>query len=239
MEMTLEKILQRQGFGSRKLCRNLILQRRVEIGNSVCADPDCRFETNGLFYSVDGESWLYREHLYIVLNKPSGYECSHQPQHHSSVFTLFPSQFIQRGMQCVGRLDQDTTGLLLLSDDGDFIHRYTSPKKKIPKVYDISTHARIDELQLEKLKNGVRLRDETGITKALACESLDDHEMRLVITEGKYHQVKRMVAAAGNRVEKLHRSAIGGLLLENSLATGEWRYLDNADLEKLNGPVSF
>ena len=237
MEMTLEKILQRQGFGSRKLCRTLVRQGRVHAGDVVCTDPDRRFETDALHFSVDGEDWVYREHLYIVLNKPSGFECSHQPQHHSSVFTLFPTQFIQRGLQCVGRLDQDTTGLLLLSDDGDFIHRYTSPKKKVPKGYEISTNAEIDESQLEKLKNGVQLKDETGMTKALSCESFDEYRMRLVIAEGKYHQVKRMVAAAGNRVEKLHRSAIGGFALEESLPAGEWRYLDVNDLNKLDEPL--
>ncbi len=237
MEMSLEKILQRQGFGSRKLCRTLVVQGRVHAENAVCTDPGRRFETNAFHFSVDGQQWLYREHLYLVLNKPAGFECSHQPQHHSSVFTLLPMQFIQWGLQCVGRLDQDTTGLLLLSDDGDFIHRYTSPKKKVPKVYDISTNAEIDELQIEKLKNGVQLKDETAITKALSCESFAECRMRLVITEGKYHQVKRMVAAAGNRVEKLHRSAIGGLVLDDSLPSGQWRYLDDNDLKKLNGPT--
>ena len=238
MEMTLEKILQRQGFGSRKQSRYQIMRGQVKVGNTICRDPDLRFETVGLSFSVDDENWIYREHLYIVLNKPAGYECSHQPRHHSSVFSLFPQQFIQRGIQCVGRLDQDTTGLLLLSDDGDFIHRYTSPKKKVPKVYDISTNAEIDALQIEKLKNGVQLKDETGITKALACENFGERRMRLVIAEGKYHQVKRMVAAAGNRVEKLHRSAIGGFTLGNSLSVGKWRYLDDDDLRKLNEPVN-
>ena len=238
MEMTLEKILQSQGFGSRKLCRDLVAQGRVRAIDAVCTDPYRRFETDSFRFSVDGYEWVYRAHLYIVLNKPAGYECSHQPQHHSSVFTLFPQQFIQRGLQCVGRLDQDTTGLLLLSDDGDFIHRYTSPKKKVPKVYDISTNAEIDELQIEKLVNGVRLKDETAITKALACESVDDYRMMLVIAEGKYHQVKRMVAAAGNRVEKLHRSAIGGFILEDSLSAGDWRYLDDNDLNKLDEPLA-
>ena len=107
----------------------------------------------------------------------------------------------------------------------------------MPKVYNILTHSRIDELQLEKLRNGVQLKDETGITKALVCDNLDEYRMRLVITEGKYHQVKRMVAAAGNRVEKLHRSAIGGFVLEESLPTGQWRYLDENDLSKLSEPL--
>lgn len=102
------------GLRQQKAVSHACKARPRSAGDVVCTDPDRRFETDALHFSVDGEDWVYREHLYIVLNKPSGFECSHQPQHHSSVFTLFPTQFIQRGLQCVGRLDQDTTGLLLL-----------------------------------------------------------------------------------------------------------------------------
>ena len=108
----------------------------------------------------------------------------------------------------------------------------------MPKVYDISTNSGIDGLQLDKLKNGVQLKDETEITKALACQYLDENRMKIVIAEGKYHQVKRMIAAAGNRVEKLHRSAIGGFTLEESLLPGQWRFLDENDLACLNEPVN-
>ena len=238
MEMTLEKILQHQGFGSRKLCRNMILDGRIEIGGKTCTDPKTLFKTDSLNFSVDGKEWEARDYLYIVLHKPAGYECSHQPRHHSSVFSLFPHEFIQRGLQCVGRLDQDTTGLLLFSDDGNFIHRYTSPQKKVAKVYDIATDAPIEPIQIEKLKNGVQLKNETVQTKAFDCQLVDEFHLKLVITEGKYHQVKRMVAAAGNHVEKLHRSAIGGYSLEENLSVGQWRYLDETDLLLLNEPVN-
>lgn len=237
MEMTLEKILQSQGFGSRKLCRNMILDARIEVSGKICTDPYTRFETDSLSFSVDGQKWEARDYLYIVLHKPAGYECSRQPRHHSSVFSLLPPEFVQRGLQCVGRLDQDTTGLLLLSDDGNFIHRYTSPQKKIAKVYNISTDAPVERIQIEKLKNGVLLKNETDLTRALSCHFIDEFSLQLVITEGKYHQVKRMVAAAGNHVEKLHRSAIGGYTLEESLHVGQWRYLDETDLLRLDEPV--
>ncbi len=235
--MTLEKILQSQGFGSRKFCRNLVLEHHVEIGGTICNDPGEFFETDNLFFSINGQQWEYRQKLYVVLNKPAGYECSHQPQHHPSVFSLFPAPFIQRGLQCVGRLDQDTTGMLLLSDDGDFIHRYTSPRKKVSKIYEITTSSPFTQNQLDRLENGVQLRDKKNITKAQECQLINAYHVRLVIAEGKYHQVKRMIAAAGNRVEKLHRSAIGGLVLEDSLATGHWRWLDENDLKRLNETV--
>lgn len=234
MNMTLEKMLQCQGFGSRKFCRSLVLEHRVEIGGIICTDPGLPIETDNLSFCIDGEQWEYRKKLYLVLNKPAGYECSHQPQHHPSVFSLFPPPFIHRGLQCAGRLDQDTTGMLLLSDDGNFIHRYTSPRKKVPKIYQITTADPFRQDQLERLENGVELRDEKTITKALKCRLIDEYHVKLVIAEGKYHQVKRMIAAVGNRVEKLHRSAIGGLSLPASLPAGHWCFLNENDLKKLN-----
>ncbi|WP_040719410.1 pseudouridine synthase [Oxalobacter paraformigenes] len=234
--MTLEKILQSQGFGSRKFCRNLVLGHRVEIAGKICTDPDRKLETDDLAFRVDGETWEYREKLYLVLNKPAGYECSRQPQHHPSVFALLPEPFVQRGLQCVGRLDQDTTGLLLLTDDGHFIHQYTSPRKKVPKIYTVTGVSPFEATQLEKLVTGVQLKDEKTLTSALACQLIDEYRLRLSITEGKYHQVKRMIAAAGNRVETLHRSAIGGFTLEETLLPGHWRFLNENDLKRLSEP---
>lgn len=232
MKMTLEKILQSQGFGSRKHCRSLILSRRITIGGDTCTDPNTVIETDKLVFSVDDYPWEYREKLYLMLNKPAGYECSHQPQFHQSVFSLLPQPFINRKIQCVGRLDQDTTGLLLLSDDGQFIHRYTSPKKNIPKIYHISAVHPVTPEQVARLETGVILRDEKTITQALACCITGERNLSLTIAEGKYHQVKRMVAAVGNRVEKLHRFAIGNLVLPDTLPSGHWRFLDTTDLQK-------
>lgn len=233
MNMTLEKILQCQGFGSRKFCRNLIFDRRVEIEGIVCSDPCQPIETENLFFRVDGEKWEYREKLYLILNKPAGYECSHRPQHHPSVFSLFPPPFIQRGLQCVGRLDQDTTGMLLFSDDGTFIHQYTSPRKKVPKVYQVTATDPFRQDQLDRLESGIQLRNEKTVTKALECQLIDEYHIKLVIAEGKYHQVKRMIAAVGNKVEKLHRFAVGGLVLPESLPIGHWYLLNESDLKRL------
>lgn len=238
MDMALEKILQSQGFGSRKYCRALILDRRVSVHGEPCADPDTSFETTGLVFCLDGKNWTYRYKLYLALHKPAGYECSHRPQHHPSVFSLLPQPFIQRGLQCAGRLDQDTTGLLLLSDDGNFIHRFTSPRKNIPKTYHVTTVHPVDDGLISRLGNGVMLRDESTVTRALHCQANAPRQVTLVITEGKYHQVKRMIAAAGNRVENLHRAAIGGFSLDASLPVGHWRFLDETDLALLDTPGS-
>jgi 16S rRNA pseudouridine516 synthase len=193
------------------------------------------FDTAGLHFSVKGDVWPYHAHAYLMLNKPAGYECSLKPSHHPGVHALLPSPLRERGVQTIGRLDEDTTGLLLFSDDGQFIHRMGSPKWKVPKVYEATTRHPISEMQIAALVRGVLLNDEPAPIAALAAEAVSTHTLRLTLGEGKYHQVKRMVAAAGNRVEALKRIAIGGLLLPDDLHEGQWRWLTAEDMEKLQG----
>ncbi|SAK62550.1 pseudouridine synthase, Rsu [Caballeronia arationis] len=232
--MDLERILFSQGFGTRRQCRGIVADGRVRVAGALCTDPDADFPlTPTLDFEVDGKSWRYREKAYLALNKPEGYECSRDPQHHLSVFHLLPPQLTTRGVQCVGRLDQDTTGLLLLSDDGAFVHAFTSPKRKVPKVYLATTRHPLDEAQLAALSEGVLLHGESDPSAALAAVRRDDHLLELSVLEGKYHQVKRMVAAAGNRVEKLHRERIGGFALPATLAEGTWCWLDEPELAAL------
>lgn len=212
----------------------------VSIDGEICEDPRADFDVGssdgapGLAFSVDGERWHYRARLYLMLHKPSGYECSHKPTFHPSVFTLLPRQFSARNLQCVGRLDQDTTGLLLLSDDGQFIHQWSSGKKRIPKRYEVGLKHEADAGFAAHLLAGVQLVDEPAPIAAAECRLVDALNLELVICEGKYHQVKRMVAAAGNRVEGLHRRSVGGLELDPALAAGEWRWLEAADHQALS-----
>lgn len=231
--MKLYRALQSQGFGSRKACRLRINKGEVTVNGALCDDPDAEVDPADLELTVDGVSWRYRDKVYVLLNKPAGYECSHRPSHHPSVFALLPPQFVERGVQCVGRLDQDTTGVLLFSDDGQFIHRLISPKKGIAKVYRAVCAEPVTDALVETLRSGVQLSDEPRPIAALACDAVDAHTLRLVLVEGKYHQVKRMLAAAGNHVERLHREAVGGLELPADLPAGAWRWLEATDLEKL------
>jgi 16S rRNA pseudouridine516 synthase len=233
--MNLESILFTQGFGSRRQCRALIGDGRVSVEGMIANDADADFAVAGdaFRFSVDGIEWPYREHAYLLLNKPAGYECSREPQHHPSVFSLLPPQFAERGVQCVGRLDQDTTGLLLLSDDGKFVHQFTSPKRKVPKLYVATVRHALDDAQLAALRGGVLLHGETRPSAALDAEARDSRTLALTVLEGKYHQVKRMIAASGNRCEALHRERVGGLALPASLACGAWQWLDEASLAAL------
>jgi 16S rRNA pseudouridine516 synthase len=231
--MEFERILRSQGFGSRPECRALICSGRVSIDGKCCDNPYEDFAIDRFKFSVDGVEWRYRKHVYLALNKPRDCECSHKPKHHPSVYTLLPRHFVTRGVQAVGRLDEDTTGLLLMTDDGQFIHTYTSPKKLIPKVYLVTTKHGVDDAQVSALLAGVTLNDDPVPVRATACERVDDRVLRLTVTEGKYHLVKRMIAATSNRVDALHRVSVGGFGLPSSLAEGQWIWLEEADLERL------
>jgi 16S rRNA pseudouridine516 synthase len=233
-KLSLDRILQSQGFGSRKYCRALIEDGDVAINGQVQEDYKASVDTEGLVLTVFDEEWVYREHVYIALYKPSGYECSRKPSHHPAVLTLLPEQFTWREVQPVGRLDHDTTGLLLMSDDGAFIHAQSSPKRHVQKVYQAMTAEPVTQVTVEQLLGGVQLHDEPAPLSAVSCIPRGEHQLEIVLEQGKYHQVKRMLAAVGNHCSALHRSQIGGLTIESlGLKEGEWCFLDKEHLERL------
>ncbi|NNH37308.1 pseudouridine synthase [Acinetobacter terrae] len=228
--MFLEKMLQSQGFGSRKHCQQLIKNGAIAIQGEVITNAKHKLDLNNLSFSVYGESFDYREKVYIALNKPQDYECSHQATHHFSVFDIFDDVLMNRGLQCVGRLDQDTSGLLLLTDDGQFLQALTHPKKHVAKVYQMHTADPVTAQQIQQLQQGVELRNESGVFAATDVIQLAENELQLTIHQGVYHQVKRMLAAVGNKVERLHRQQIGALVLPE-LEKGKWIYLDEQQVE--------
>lgn len=233
-KLSLDRILQSQGFGTRKYCRALVDDGEVAIDGIVQTNYKTPVETDALVLSVFGDEWIYRERVYIALHKPANVECSRKPSHHPGVLTLLPEQFTWRDVQPVGRLDHDTTGMLLMSDDGPFIHAQSSPKRHIPKIYQATTSEPVTEALVAELLAGVKLHDEPAPLAALTCVQLGERQLEIVLEQGKYHQVKRMLAAAGNHCSALHRSAIGALTLASlGIAEGEWCYLDQAQLDLL------
>ncbi|MDP1997532.1 MAG: 16S rRNA pseudouridine(516) synthase [Gallionella sp.] len=233
-KLTLERILQSQGFGTRKWCSELITDGEVSIAGKVIRDSRSAIETDDLEFIIYGEKWTYCKQVYIALNKPTSCECSRKASHHPGVLTLLPEQFTRRDVQPVGRLDHDTTGLLLMSDDGPFIHKQSSPKHHVPKVYVATTHDPVTPELVAKLLAGVKLHDEPAPLAAVTCRRVETHQIEIVLEQGKYHQVKRMLAAAGNHCLALCRTQIGKLKLDElGLAEGEWCYLDAAQLALL------
>ncbi len=251
--MQLQDLLYSQGFGTRRVCAGLVQQGLVKIGLPESADTLVRCTDSaqqvepeeGWRFQVQGVDWQYHARAYLMLHKPAGTECSQKPSTYPSIYSLLPPPLRQRpvksavqGVQAVGRLDQDTTGLLLLSDDGQFIHRMGSPKRHVPKVYQITAKHAVTDAQVQQLLAGVVLDDDPKPVRAAACERAGSHGVHLTLTEGKYHQVKRMLAAVGNRVQALHRSRVGALELDPALlAPGQWRWLNADDLQKLQ-PVA-
>ena len=226
--LTPAELLFSQGFGTRPECAALVASGMLEIEGIGTVDDDRRLDVGAgdlCFRVAGGEHWPYRERAVVVLHKPAGFECSLKPRDHPSVYTLLPVPLRTRGVQAVGRLDADTTGVLLFTDDGTLLHRLTSPKHHVAKVYEVTCKHAIDAGQIDRLRAGVLLRDDEETVRAAACEASGERTLRLTLIEGKYHQVKRMLAAVGNRVEALERSAFGPVRIDG-LAPGAWRWLD-------------
>ena len=220
------EVLFSQGFGTRRDCAGLLAAGLVSADGRTLDDPHEPVEPDGLKLVVQGQPWHCHEQALVLLHKPAGYECSQKPKHWPSVMMLMPPPLRRRGVQPVGRLDQDTTGLLLLTDDGALIHRLTSPKHHVPKVYEVQCDRPVDDRQVQRLLAGVVLDDDPAPVRAEGCEQTGEHALRLTLVQGKYHQVKRMVAAVGNHCVGLHRSRFGALTIGDELKPGQWAWVE-------------
>jgi 16S rRNA pseudouridine516 synthase len=230
--MRASALLFSQGFGTRRECAGLVAAGRMALDGRVLDPDDDVNAEEGLSFTVDGQAWPFHAKALVLLHKPTGYECSQRPRHHPGVLSLLPPPLRTRAVQPVGRLDEDTTGLLLLTDDGALIHRLTSPRHHVPKVYEAHCKHPMGDEQVRSLLRGVVLDDDPAPVRAAAAELVTPQHLRLTLTEGKYHQVKRMLAAVGNRVDALHRSAFGGLTLDGLSEPGQWRWIGPAERDR-------
>ncbi len=230
--LTLDRLLASIGFGSRKESRALVRMGMVELDGKVLDDPFIEFKERPEFITVNGEEVSTIEKLYIMMDKPLDVECSHNARDHQSVFELLPDRFTAMGIQTVGRLDADSSGLLLFSNQGDFIHKVESPKKGYLKKYRVTLARPFTEEQKAELLRGVMLKDERRPVLARALE-VDGDSVLISIGEGLYHQVRRMFAAVGNHVETLKREAIGPVVLDQTLGKGGWRYMTEEEVASL------
>lgn len=230
--MKLVKLIANLGYGSRKEVALMFREGRITdpAGEVLYADDKVAHAD----LRIDGEPLDPPPGLVLMLHKPVGYTCSTKDPGRI-VYDLLPPRFRLRSplLSTVGRLDRDTSGLLLMTDDGALLHRIVSPKSHLPKTYEaeLAEPLRGDEAALFA-SGTLMLESETTPLRPAALQTLGPNSARLILTEGRYHQARRMFAAAGNRVEKLHRAAIGGLGLEG-LAEGRWRALDAGDLARL------
>ena len=222
--MQLFRYLQLQGLGSKKQCIQWIEDAQVRVNQQIIDNSKTEINPQVIQHLSVCDQEIYRVCLpffYLLLHKPAGYETSHQPQYYPSVFSLLPDNIRQLKPQAVGRLDADTTGLLLITNDGQYNHHLTAPRHHIRKIYEVTLKHSADTQLVTQLLAGVLLKDETLPSCASHALLRSPKLLTLEIEEGKYHQVKRMIAAAGNRVVQLHRTHFGPYTL-GSLPQGQW-----------------
>ncbi len=238
------QILKSQGFGTRKECASILrtgyFRFRWEQPDpqewQIIEDPKAEFPVDGLWLD-DGKCQIpYRENLYLAFHKPAGVECSRSPSHNICIFDFFPRPFLTRGLQAVGRLDADTTGLILFTDDGEFNHRLNAPQKHVMRSYKVEALHPLSEEQLQKLRTGVFLRGEETPTLPARVHRLDEKGFEIGLREGRYHQIKRMLGAVGNRCASIHRFAIGGYTLPDTLEPKQWAHLSPEDRKLIHQP---
>lgn len=227
--MRLDKLISECGLASRKEIRQLVKSGRVTVDGAAAAAPEQKLDPEINVVCIDGEQVCYRKFHYYMLNKPAGVLSATDDGKQKTVLDLVSPEMRRMGLFPVGRLDKDTTGLLLLTDDGEFAHKVISPKSGIFKVYHAITDGRADEVDVAAFAEGVVLGDGTKCLPA-KLEIQPDGSCLVKVMEGKYHQVKRMLASRGKPVLRLKRLSIGGLELDNSLKEGEFRALSDDEL---------
>ncbi|MFT2097029.1 pseudouridine synthase [Marinomonas sp. 2405UD66-6] len=213
---------------ARKAAKIAASKGRVTVNGDVIKKANYTVK-EGDVICLDDMPLAWPSEGYYLMHKPAGYVCANQDPDHPVVLDLLPSHLGQ-SLNIVGRLDKDTTGLLLLTTDGQWLHRITSPRNACGKRYRMTLADSISDDDLKQLEEGVLLNGESSLTLPAVAERISEDEIYLTIQEGKYHQVKRMLAAVGNKVELLHRDQIGLLALDADLQAGEFRQLTETEV---------
>lgn len=233
--MRLDKYLTYALSLSRNDSRKLIKSKRITVNDKEVYKNDL-YLNDGDYVKLDGEIIVYKEFIYLMMNKPSGYVCANTDNLHKTVFDLIDG-FEKYNLFTVGRLDIDTTGLLLITNNGSFAHKLTSPKYECEKKYYVETDIDFENEDIEKMLSGLLLyeeKDKPFISKPAKLEIIEKNKGYITITEGKYHQVKKLCKACGKTVTALKRVSMGDLKLDESLELGSYRELTDKELEILN-----
>ncbi len=228
--MRLDKFLKDTGFGSRKEVKLLIKQKRVSVNDEVISNEGISVDENTDIIKVDNTQVIYIKYVYIMMNKPQGVVSATIDNVHSTVIDLI-NEFKYLDLFPVGRLDIDTEGLLLITNDGALSHNLLSPKKHVDKTYYLETNDVLTIDDINKIESGVLIDNE--LTLPAKLEIVEDNKYLLTIHEGKFHQVKRMILSVGKKVTFLKRIKFGSLVLDKDLPLGSYRLLTNEEIENL------
>ena len=228
----IDKIISSQGQYSRSEVKKLIKDGRITLNGRVLKSSDEKADPDSCVIAIDGKPLGYKKHIYIMLNKPQGIVSATDDRDHKTVIDLVPKELKRAGLFPAGRLDGDTVGFVLITDDGDFAHRILSPKNHIMKTYHATLQRPVTQADIDAFRNGIELKDGTLCLEAQVKPLDSDEPMaEIKICEGKYHQVKRMFAALGNKVVYLKRVKMGELCLDESLEEGQCREITAEELE--------
>lgn len=230
--MRLDKFLADCGCGTRSELKKLIKSGAATVNGEAVRAADFRFDESTAVVELFGKKIEYKKHIYLMLNKPQGVVSATEDNLHRTVTDLVPGEYAHRNLFPVGRLDIDTEGFLIITDDGELSHRLTSPRSHVPKTYVASLAGKISESDIEAFERGITL-DDGHVTLPAKLREIGENTAEIVIFEGRFHQIKRMFAAVGNRVEYLKRTKIGGLELDDALPLGGVREITTEELEKL------
>ena len=226
----LDKIVASMTGGSRKDARGMVLRGRVSVNGKVSGNIAQKVDPKTDDISVDGQSLTYKKYVYIMINKPKGILSASNDKSRETVVDLVKPDFPRDGLFPVGRLDKDTTGLLIITDDGDFGHKVISPKSLIEKEYLVTLDKPITAEDIKVLEAGVTLADGTVCRPAKVRQTERENVVSMAITEGKYHEIKRMLGVVGIGVNELERIRIGSLCKDDKLDVGQYRELTEEDL---------
>lgn len=224
--MRIDKFLVSQNICTRKEAQKLVRKGLVKIDGEIIKKPETKLDPNVNKVTVDGKDISYQEYVYIIMNKPEGYISASNDKNVETVVDLVPKEMKRKNLFPAGRLDKDTTGMLIITDDGDFAHRMLSPKKHVEKVYKATLDGEVTDEMVENFRKGISFYDGTLCLSAKLLPNKENpYIARVIIREGKYHQVKKMFLTQGLTVKELHREQIGMLKLPKDLAPGECRFM--------------
>ena len=227
----LDKIICSQTEYSRKDIKKIVSQKRVKVNGEIVIKSDIKINEDNDIISIDDKDIKIKEYVYIVLNKPKGYISATEDRTQKTVLDLIDNKYLHRDLFPAGRLDKDTTGLMIITDDGKFAHDILSPRKHVSKTYEVTIDIPVTEEMVKGFKDGIDLND--GKCKTAIMEITGQCSAKVILTEGRYHQIKRMFGCFGAKVVELHRVKMGNLELPLDLKEGNSRELTLDEIEKI------
>lgn len=227
----IDKIISEQTHYTRKEIKKLISQGVVFANGEQVKKPESKYDETNVSIKINGEEIDIRKHVYLLLNKPKGYVSTTETTTQQTVLDLVPEKYKNRNLFPAGRLDKDTTGLMLITDDGEFAHNILSPRKHVKKEYEVVLDIPVTSEMVEGFKEGVSLND--GECKSAGLEITGEYSAKVTLVEGRYHQIKRMFGCYGAKVVELNRICMGNLYLPEELELGEIKAATETELQRI------